>query len=439
MLIAFSIENYRSFKERATLSMVAAELRSRPPQLDTNNLFTARDDLQLLTSAVIYGANASGKSNLVAGLGFMRDLVLNSSRETRLHDPIPVQPYTLSSTTEDQPSRFEVVFVVQGVIYRYGFLVSRKQIDEEWLYYARDKKEGYMFRRTLDSIEVNRRSFKEGLGLEERTRSNALFLSVAAQWNGPQAGQLSAWFEQLAIDYGIEGRKTRQLIAQFEQSDMQREIISFIKELDLGIDNITLEQGDTSVERRGENGQTVLLPLLGSSRIRTLHTKYDQAGEPVASEPFDLFVHESQGTRRLFTLAEPILSALRHGHVLVIDELDARMHPLLTAAIVRLFHNPAQNPKHGQLIFTTHDSNLLAGQLFRRDQIWFVEKSRRGESSLYSLADYKVRNDAAYEKNYLTGRYGAIPYLSELSVAVGVENGKQEEHNEVAQTKALSD
>ena len=172
--------------------------------------------------------------------------------------------------------------------------------------------------------------------------------------------------------------------------------------------------------------------MSGSASILTAHTKYNAKGEPAATEFFDLMTHESQGTQRLFVLAEPTLAALRTGTVLVIDEIDARLHPILTCAIIGLFNNPDTNSRHAQLIFTTHDTNLLGSELFRRDQIWFIEKSRRGESTLYSLVEYKpagegkVRNDAAFEKNYIAGRYGAIPYLGSFIAALGVGDAEQE-------------
>jgi len=418
MLVAFSVENYSSFKERVTLSMVAADLRSKPKELDSSNVFLARDDLKLLTSAAVYGANASGKSNLIAALTFMRSFVLNSSRETRLRQPVNVTPYRLSTETEHAPSRFEIVFVQQQVIYRYGFLVSQTQIEEEWLYATTNKKEAYLFERTVDKIKVNERAFKEGQGLQERTRPNALFLSVAAQWNGKRASLFLQWFEKLTVNTGVDDLTAqRQLLERYEFGELPSEIVAFVRELDLGIEDMHLERPPAQeLSLRSSKGIVQTTWLDGPPSIGTVHTKYDSAGVPVATELFDLATHESQGTRRLFVLAEPILAALGSGTVLVVDEIDARLHPILTCAIIRLFNTPETNPKHAQLIFTTHDTNLLGSELFRRDQIWFVEKSRRGESTLYSLVEYKVRdskvrNDAAYEKNYIAGRYGAIPYL----------------------------
>lgn len=431
MLIAFSVENYRSFKERVTLSMVAADLHSKPPELDQTNVFTPRAGVQLLTSAAIYGANASGKSNLIDALRFMRSFVLNSSRETRLHEPVHVTPFRLRSDMEHQPSWFEIVFLDQGNLFRYGFSVSQDRVESEWLFTTGTKKESYLFKRTPAAIQVNRRSFREGLGLEERTRPNALFLSVVAQWNGAQAGHILEWFERLVINTGVEDRAVqRGLSARYGVETLAPEVIAFVRNLDVGIEDIQVEQDpDREITVRIERENTPRLILDAAGRIQTIHPKYNSDGSLVAHERFDLFSDESQGTQRLFVLAEPILAALRNGTVLVIDELDARLHPILTCAIIRLFNTPETNPTHAQLIFTTHDTNLLSSGLFRRDQIWFVEKSRRGESTLYSLAEYKARNDAAYEKNYIAGRYGAIPYLGSLTAAIGVDDA---EHTAIA-------
>lgn len=427
MLVAFSVENYRSFKDRVTLSLVAADLSSVPKELDTTNIFTARDTLNLLTSAAIYGANASGKSNLVAAMGFMRNMVLNSSRETRLREPVRVTPFRLNTVTEQAPSRFEVVFIQQEILYRYGFLVSQTQIEAEWLYATTNKKEAYLFERTFNEVKVNERTFKEGNGLQERTRPNALFLSVSVQWNGKRAANISEWFEQLTVDLGIDDpMRQRRLANRLESSAFSPEIVVFIRGLDLGIEDVVLEREPArEVTMRNSDRTTEQVMMAGSAQIRTAHAKYDDAGEVVGSELFDLLTHESQGTRRLFALAQPILNALRTGTVLVIDEIDARLHPMLTCEIIRLFNSPETNSHRAQLIFTTHDTNLLESELLRRDQIWFVEKSRRGESTLYSLVEYKVRNNAPYEKNYIAGRYGAIPYLGSLSAVIGAGHAEQ--------------
>lgn len=429
MLIAFSVGNYRSFKEQVTLSMLAADLVSKPADLDTNNTFVAKDAIQLLKSAAIYGANASGKSNLITAINFMRSFVLDSARNTRFRQPIGAEPFRLNTETEQQPSFFELLFIVQDVTYRYGFTVSAQRVEQEWLYHKPGAKEGYLFKRQGDLIEVNQRSFKEGLGLQERTRPNALFLSVAAQWNGKKASIISEWFEKITANYGIAVPNPSYLFPKrLANSQKKQDIIEFVKQLDLGIADIQIKQLPAQeIEITNKDGNSELHILEINPEIITMHDRFDREGRRVSTQEFNLFHHESQGTRRLFELAEPILNALHTGTLLLIDELDARLHPLLSSAIIRMFHSPENNPHHAQLIFTTQDTNLLGDKLFRRDQIWFVEKSRRGESTLYSLAEYRPRNDASYEKNYLAGRYGAIPFLGNLELIFGAEHVSTQE------------
>ncbi|MBX0330173.1 ATP-binding protein [Oscillochloris sp. ZM17-4] len=441
MFIEFSVGNFRSFKDTVTLSAVAATIRSQPPELDTENVFVVDDQLSLLKSVAVYGANASGKSNIIAALRFMRFFVLNSLRELRVSHPLTVEPFRLSTEMLGQPSHFEVVVRLDGVIYRYGFEITAEQITSEWLFHSTGKREAYLFKRDATGISVNQRTFREGQGLEPRTRADALFLSVAAQFNSELALRLIAWFSELMINLGVDDpaalRTARQ---QFSRLEDRQAIVAFIKQLDLGIEDLApdrqlVEQLElptddlepTPLSRRAR-GTT--------PRIKTFHQRYDGAGNLVDLEPLDLDDNESQGTQRLFILAQPLLHALRVGGMIAIDEIDARLHPLLTRAIMRLFNARETNPRNAQLICTTHDTNLLDARLLRRDQIWFVEKSRRGVSDLYSLVEYRVdkrivRNDASFEKDYIAGRYGAIPYLGSLASVLGtIDDETQETESE---------
>jgi uncharacterized protein len=429
MMIEFSTGNFRSFKETVTLSFVAANIHSQPPALDSDNVFVVDEQLSLLKSLALYGANASGKSNVVAALRFMRFFVLNSLRDLRVSQSLTVEPFRLSMETLGQPSHFEIVVRLDGVIYRYGFELIAERITSEWLFHATGKREAYLFKRDVDGITVNQRTFPEGQGLEPRTRTDALFLSVAAQFNSERALRVIRWFNELVINLGIEDpaalRNARQ---QFSRLEDRQAVIAFIKQLDLGIENLApdrqfVEQLELPVD--DAEPSTIPCKVRGTiPRIKTFHWRYDSAGNVVDLEPLDLDENESQGTQRLFILAQPLLHALRTGGILAIDEIDARLHPLLTRAIVRLFNSQETNPHNAQLIFTTHDTNLLDARLLRRDQIWFVEKSRRGVSDLYSLVEYRidkriVRNDASFEKDYIAGRYGAIPYLGTIAGFLG--------------------
>ena len=422
MLIEFTVGNFRSFKEPETFSMVAANLTSPDPRLDTENVIPAEKGLSLLTSAALYGRNSSGKSNLLAALRFMRDFVLNSSKDMQAADAIRTEPFRLSTETREQPSFFEIAFIVEGKRYRYGFEVNTQRVVSEWLFTVPTIREAMLFQREREETDVSSR-FKEGRGLQERTRSNALFLSVAAQFNGEVSNQIVRWFSALSL-FGLDDWHlvftTYHLL---EGKEKQQKIIRLVKQLDLGIGNIRIEAesggwatGFMGDDWTNSDKQSFLASVaLHDRRVLTEHEVYDADGKLSASESFDLQGQESEGTRKLFAMAGFLVNAVDAGFTLLIDELDVKLHPLITRAIISLFNSKETNPKGAQLIFTTHDANLLDNRLLRRDQIWFVEKDRYGASHLVSLAEYRVRKEASFEKDYLQGRYGGVPSLGDLS------------------------
>lgn len=424
MLIQFSVANYRSFRNKVTFSMVASSLKAKKAELNENNVFVAHGGINLLTSAAIYGANASGKSNVIAAISFMKHFVRESQQSSDPTGGIDVEPFRLSTDTEGKPSFFEIVFVVEDSRYRYGFEVTTERVEAEWLYVAPQVRESKLFEREGDSIKLGDKFKGEGRDLVARTRPNALFLSVVAQFDGEIAQEVLSWFRSLGIATGLSDLSMGMRIfteRMLSDEKSAQEIGTLIKRLDLGIDDLQVEKGISSPEPLPEEApeelRTALEPFLKligkqeQTTVRTIHRKVDDEGRSVAEVLFYLDRHESEGTRKLFAMSGPLLDTLKSGDVLIIDELDARLHPLLTQEIVRLFNDPDQNTKHAQLVFVTQDTNLLDNQLLRRDQIWFVEKDRQGASYLYSLAEFKVRNDATYEKDYIQGRYGAIPFL----------------------------
>jgi hypothetical protein len=424
MLIEFSVGNFRSFKEIVTLSMVAAKLSAKDKALDENNVFEAAGAPPLLTSAAVYGANASGKSNLVAAMAFMREFVLHSHRETQPTGAIDIERFRLSSEAVVQPSHFEMVFVVDGIRYRYGFEVTPERVESEWLFSVPSTREAKLFERFGDDIELSER-FREGREIEARTRSNALFLSVVAQFNGPIAQRVIRWFRQMGIASGLQDRGMRlYTMRRFFDGTHRDDIRELIRRLDLGIEDVVVEKTSAPADLDLPDGmpealRTALtslrdLPASEFYAVRTFHARAGNGETTSTREAFDLDVHESEGTKKLFSMAGPLVKALKEGQLLVVDELDARLHPLMTREIVNLFNSKETNPQHAQLIFTTQDTNLLDNRLLRRDQVWFTEKDRQGATQLYSLAEFKVRNDVAFERNYIQGRYGAVPFLGDL-------------------------
>lgn len=427
MLIEFKAGNFRSLCEPAVLSMVASHLSAKNKALDRDNVVPSRDGLGLLKTAAIYGPNASGKSNLVRALRFMRDFVLESSRESQAGDPIPVEPFLLREDTIGAPSSLEIVFDLEGVQYRYGFELDAQHVHAEWLFSRQSSRERTLFERGFQTFVLGPDFRKEGKGLDERTRPNALFLSVVAQWNGALAKRLVAWFRRLQILTGtLDGQSREESRRQLESDGPERAaLVRLVKSLDLGIEDIRVEEGRDALsamrsasEALARHAVIVSPPTHPPAPIRTIHHRRSRHGDATASIEFDLDKHESDGTQKLFALTGVILGALSRGDLLVVDELDMRLHPLMTCELIRLFHDPATNPHSAQLVFTTHDTNLLGIDLFRRDQVWFAEKDRLGATHLYSLAEFKVRSDASFEKDYVHGKFGAIPFLGGLHSVV---------------------
>jgi hypothetical protein len=421
MLIEFSVANYRSFKEQVTFSMVAANLVAKDKKLDENNVFEIDKELKLLKSAAIYGANASGKSNLATALGFMRWFMINSSKETQSTEKIGVERFKLSTETEAKPSFFEIIFLMSGKRYRYGFEATIEKVVSEWLFYVPKSKETKLFERKLDKISVSK-TYKAD-GIQQKTRHNALFLSVSAQFNVQIAEKILDWLtNRVQLISGLDDRGYRGYTVNcLMNNENKNEIIQLLNKLDLGFGDIKVEEIEVTVDYWSSEVPDEIKSIIlknGARKVttvQTMHQKFDKKGNPVSTEIFNLYVQESEGTQKVFALAGPLVDTLKNGRVLIIDELDARIHPLISHAIVELFNSNETNPNNAQLIFMTHDTNLLNNKLFRRDQIWFTEKNRYGATDLYSLAEYKIPDDAPFESDYIQGRYGAIPYIGNLN------------------------
>lgn len=379
MLIEFSVENYRSFKDEVTLSMIASD----DDTLMDNVIKEAQGtNLNLLKSAVIYGANASGKSNLIRALKFMSDFVVNS-----LDASIPVSQFRLDESCLFNPSRFEIAFLYKGIRYVYGFSVTRNQVYEEWFHSYPKGQKRVLFHRNRDrkrvySYGTHWKGEKERL--QKATRPDALFISVASRFNNKIAQIVVDWFSH---------NLTEQCKSMDLSDPKQHEIaMQYLKAADLGI---------TDIEFDGRGG------------IITTHLGKDFSGKNKNIE-FNLR-DESAGTRKFFAKIGLWDSALKNGGRLLENDLDIQYHTLLTRWMIEMFYDENRNPHGAQLIFSTHDTGLLDDKMFRKDQIWFTEKNRDGATDLYSLYDLKgVNNTENFRKGYLMGRYGAIPFIGEL-------------------------
>lgn len=416
MLIEFSVENFLSFDERVTLSLVAA------PELDatdglTENTFEGPGGLRLVKSALLFGANGSGKSNFVKAMIFAARFIVGSAKDTQAGEKIAVKPFGFHSRGSEKGSTFETVWADGERVYRYSFSANTTRVISERLsrIHAGDDAPLVLFHRDEAGIHVAD-EFAEGNGLAARTRANALFLSVVAQLNGEEAERILTWFrEKLFIGSGLHDDTLMSItLASLRDGSLTEEIVRLAREADLGItglstSNITAEQlpaGLSKMER-----QKILSGDHGTIRVR--HRTFADDGRPAGEVDFDIN-DESQGTQKLIALAAPLLMTLRGGVTSVLDEFDARLHPRLTQAIVALFQGDA-NSNNAQLVVATHDTNLLDRRLVRRDQVWFFEKDRRGATKLYSLAEFDdVPQRAQYERDYLLGKFGAVPSIGAL-------------------------
>ena len=422
MLIAFSVENFRSIRDLQTFSM---EEPRADDHLEWSNVFAA-GKRRLLKSAVIYGPNAAGKSNLIRAMIWFREFILNSSKDTQAGEPIAVEPFRLSTLTEFAPSHFEAEFSWQGFDYRYGFTVTAKQVESEWLFRKQpDARPARLFTREGGAIDVSSEFFKEGKGLEERTRPNALFLSVCGQFNGPESTRILEWVRRVRSISGLDEAGFLGFTAKrLEQAEHRAHLLDLARKADFNITALRSEIEEMTEDRlpKGLSGavrQRLLQQKIYRADIKTAHNKRDADGKVVGQVEFDLAEDESQGTRKFIAISGPITHTLEEGSILIVDELDARLHPKLAQALIDLFHSPV-NRKNAQLICAAHDVSLMEPERFRRDQVWLCEKDEADATRFYALAEFdpqKMRANTKFARQYMMGLLGAVPRLAHFEDA----------------------
>lgn len=424
MLLQFTVKNFRTFKEKASLSLVASNYDKDTREID-NVYQDSKFNLRLLKSAVIYGANASGKSKFFEALMFMKRFVITSSKDSQKGDEIGVEPFRLNNESEKSPTEFEVIFTHKNILYRYGFEVDTRKVISEWLYYKPKTKEIELFYRAGDKYETHERNFSKGNTVikEGLVRDNALLVSVSAQFNDSTSIAVIDWFKNLKTISGLnESVYQGFTMSRTEDPIHKARILGLLKAADLGIQDIKLQKLELDKlpkEMPKELREKIIKEVNEEkaefiSDVLTTHKKYDSTKRVIDMVNFSLDDDESSGTRKFFALTGPILDVIENGYTLVVDELDSKLHPNLVCKIVSLFNSKELNKKNAQLVFNTHDTNLLSSGLFRRDQIWFTDKNKFGEAKLYSLADFKsdeVRKTESFEENYIRGKYGAVPFL----------------------------
>jgi len=405
MVIEFSLGNFRSFKEVQTLHFQAANIKSKYSFVDENNIFHANEKYDLLKSKVIYGANASGKSNLIRGLATMLLIVRHSFRDNEIIEKA-IEPFRLSEETIGKPTFFQITFILENIHYRYGMQLKDGKVTDEWLFGTPEKREVYFFIREGQKVKINENQFKEALKIIPRTEDetpiygqSSLFLSTAAATNRHLATEIVNYFKKTTVLFGLNDNSLMELVKTRLEHDssFNKKLVVLLNSIGMEIDSLHLESSENE-----------------SSYIELVR-RFNSGSEGQSYVNFNLDEHGAEGTKKMIALSPAIFLALANGSALFIDEFDARLHPRLSRKIVELFNSNETNPHNAQLVIISHDTNLMDAHLFRRDQISFVDMNEEQASKLYSLVEYKgIRNNSSFEKDYLKGKYGAVPFLNKL-------------------------
>lgn len=448
MLIRFTVENFMSFKDEVEFSMVAGLPRKHPGHILPGE---NPRDLRLLKTAVIYGANAAGKSNLIKAMSFAKELIVKG---TRGRQNIAVIPFRFDSETKAKPSKFQFEILSQERIYSFGFEVDKTRVHSEWLYEIRSSSEQMIFERETNSEGTAKISPGDVSYTEEQdesflrfvaagTRQNQLFLTECIDRNVSYFKDISSWFEDKLVLIFPDTKPSWIEIAFMNDDDYQRDIVELVKHFDLGIDNIRLEDVDFGSENRlpqeikdqiTENilnmsqqpDRRVIIQIPSENILIYLNNDGDIVSKKIMTihkiEGTDLqerleLTEESDGTQRIFEIVPALFELISdtHERVYIIDELDRRLHALLSYKVLEIFLTKSSN-QMSQLVVTTHETNILDLGLLRRDEIWFVEKNAKGASSIYSMEEFYTRYDSDIRRGYLRGRFGAIPLLPSRSI-----------------------
>ena len=421
MLIQFNFKNFKSFKEEVSLDISSTKISEH-----VEHIANVAND-KLLRVAAIYGANASGKSNIYEAFSFMTYYVSESfkfggeseSKQKNDNQYMKATPFLFDKTSRENESTFEVFFVDNRdsgqKSYQYGFALNQEEVVEEWLYCkaktAREYKTVF-YRKKGQKLELPGIAKNSAENINIALEKESLVISLGAKLKIAKLKMIRDWFlSNEIIDFGDPAEnffRSRMIPERFNNDkDVQKKVIDFFSSFDEAIQGFNIEEVRTENEKDDE----------GTYSIDALHKMIDSTD--MASIPLS---NESSGTLKMFSLFPSLQEVFKQGSVLLVDELNARLHPLLVRNIILTFLNPEINTRNAQLIFTTHDIWQLSNDLLRRDEIWFVEKDKDGVSSLYSLADFvdesgaKIRKDESFAKNYLIGKYGAIPSLKVIDM-----------------------
>lgn len=411
MIIDISIENFLSIREKVVLSLEAS---SGSKSLFKNMIKGPNHD-NLLKSIAVYGANASGKTNVVKAILFMYSMVINSHTHN-VGNRINRIPFKLDATSEKKPSKFEINFIMNGVTYKYGFSFDNEKIINEYLYYTPKGRKALIFKRkntTKFTFTIDKTKQEQ---IKNQTLENTLYLSRAAQLKYERVMEVYKFFkEDIIIQNKYSPQWANYTITQiYENPRIKRKILEILKAADFGgIEDIKIKKERRPVKQiMLEIGKEILSKKDSEDDfydVKICHRKKTSDGREIIID-FDID-EESEGTKKTFVMLGPILDILERGKILIIDELESSLHPEIAKLLIKLFNT--KNNKNSQLIFTTHNTNLLDNKLFRRDQIYFTSKKPNESTKMSSLLDFKLRQEADFERAYLNGRFNALPFIDE--------------------------
>lgn len=423
MLAQFKFNNFKCFRDETILNLVASNYFKDAPDNITSKGFYS-----VVNTAVVYGANASGKTKLFQAFNFMRAVVLHSANNKNngvwqdLYDTFKLNTATTAAT-----SSFEVVFLIGDIQYRYGFELNKETIIAEWLF-RKKVKEICIIYRDDSELTYNSRYFNpkiaENLKSANMVRPDALFLSALSVWNDVLASDITNWFSNANVISTSINNFMGYSLSKLD-TPMKDRILSMLKGADIGIEDI--EPNEVSVDSIPDEIKRMLPKEALNGKfyngIKTIHKVYDENQMPAGTTALTLETDESYGTAKIFALSAPIIDTLEGGKILWIDEFDNGLHYQLLVALIKLFHSPKTNPHNAQLIINTHNVGLLnEEELFRRDQIYVTSKNRYGESFIKPITDYSdgaiLRKSAKIGKLYLDGRLGGTPNLNNFENSI---------------------
>lgn len=424
MLIEFQFKNYRSFRDEAVLSMEATGVGN------FKNCLIEYNNRKLLPAAAIYGKNGGGKSNVIRAYWLAVQFIRNAQRSQHEKAPIPVVPFMLNDYSQEEPTEFEFVYVIDGIKYNYGFAATKEKIVREFLYHAPKGQRAMVFSREEQKFTFTEDKQRRNL-ISETIAPNQLFFSIACTMNDTACVKAMKWFREAIYFSRDYSDIPQQLLEYSNNNGMLKAIASYAQAADLGIEDMQFEFNSKEIDEKLDwpdnvpegiraaltqfmralsesSNQAAAKLKLGEVTATSLHTGIDKAGK---HQQYKLELEdESDGTRKLMALAPAIESALRSGGVLLVDEIEKEMHPMLVNYIIAKFQSKRTNTNGAQLIFTTHNTELMNMELLRKDQLYFADKNQvDGSSELYSISDFNTRTTENIRKGYLAGKYGATP------------------------------